>query len=177
MHYLAHPFIRGFTCNDETIRYPFKESTISSSLCYFTGSGLNVLLVLILEAHGILFNQTEDNKETRIDARLRVYSRNVYCRLVVWFFGSLTSELLTDISKVTAGRLRPHFISVCKPRIDDVVYDQVSLGEYCRNNDPYRYITNYECAGESHRQRDIRLSFLSGHSSYSAYSATFAMVS
>lgn len=141
------------------------------------GSGLNVLLVLILEAQGILIRPTEDNKDTRIDARLRLYSRNLYCRLIVWFFGSLCSELLTDISKFTAGRLRPHFIGVCRPQIDGNVYDQNSLGEYCRNHDPYRYITDYVCSGEPSRQRDIRLSFLSGHSSYSAFSATFAVVS
>ena len=102
----------------------------------------------------------------------KLYLLNVYCRLLVWFFGAISSELLTDISKVTAGRLRPHFISVCKP----LVKGTIELDDYCKTALPYEYITDYTCSGEPKKQRDTRLSFLSGHSSYSAYSATFAVL-
>lgn len=176
VHYLGQPFIRGFQCNDETIRYPHKESTISSALCYFTGSALNVLLILVLEAQGTILRPKEDNDQTRSNSRLRLklYLRNVYCRMIIWLFGSIVSELITDISKFTAGRLRPHFLEICQPRIAGLSYD-----EYCKRFDPYQYITDnmYRCTGEPSKQRDARLSFLSGHSSFSAYSAVFAVVS
>lgn len=175
---MGQPFIRGFQCNDETIRYPHKESTISSALCYFTGSALNILLILVLEAQGTIFRPKEDNDNARNNkSRLKLYSRNVYCRIIIWLFGSFVSELITDISKFTAGRLRPHFLAICKPQIEGIRYDQISIADYCRNHDPYQYITEYECTGEPKKQRDARLSFLSGHSSYSAYSAVFAVVS
>lgn len=150
-----------------------------SSLCYLAGSGINIILVLVLEYRALIANLT--SKPHRSDDQLnnefpiRLYLKNVYCRLLVWFFGAITSELITDISKVSAGRLRPHFIDVCRPMIRagnvDVGYD-----EFCRqDSNKFQYVTDYYCSGKN--SRDIRLSFMSGHSSYSSYSAAFAVVS
>lgn len=178
IHEFGEPFIRGFNCDDETIRYPHKDSTVSSNVCYMVGSGINILLILTFEYLNIIaegrVNRAESNT-TGFDTKL--YLRNVYCRLIVWFFGAISSELLTDIAKVTAGRLRPHFIHVCKPIMRDASGER-NLEEYCRDDSHrYQYITDYYCSGTSKNMRDIRLSFLSGHSSYSSYSAAFAVVS
>lgn len=173
IHELASPFVRGFNCDDETIRYPHKDSTVSSRICYIGGSGINIIFILALE-YQLLISQGEQNEP--FNAKL--YLRNVYCRLIVWFFGAISSELLTDISKVTAGRLRPHFIDVCKPVIVLGQNKEASLDDYCASsNQRYQYITDYYCSGDPAKIRDTRLSFMSGHSSYSAYSAAFAVVS
>jgi len=179
IHELATPFRRGFNCDDETIRYPYKESTISSAVCYSVGSGINVILILILEYVNLRKRpqsnegQSSNGYSSEIDQQFStlLYAKNVYCRLLVWFFGGIASELLTDISKISAGRLRPHFIQVCRPSVNGQPLD-----EYCNNSKPFEYITNYTCEGFPEKQRDIRMSFLSGHSSYSAYSATFAIL-
>lgn len=42
---LGFPYQRGFFCDDESIRYPFKESTVSSSILYTVGLGLPTLVV------------------------------------------------------------------------------------------------------------------------------------
>lgn len=108
---------------------------------------------------------------------MRLYIKNVYCRWIVWLFGAISSELLTDISKFTAGRLRPHFITVCQPHVRTPTGIML-LEDYCgAPESKYKYITDYACFGPDHMQRDTRLSFMSGHSSYSAYSAAFAVVS
>lgn len=39
------PYQRGFFCSDESIRYPFKESTVTSSILYTVGLGLPTLVV------------------------------------------------------------------------------------------------------------------------------------
>lgn len=39
------PYQRGFFCGDESIRYPFKESTVTSSILYSVGLGLPTLVV------------------------------------------------------------------------------------------------------------------------------------
>lgn len=166
--------MRGFYCEDETIRYPHHGSTVSSNVCYFTGSIVNILLILVLEYLNL-------NRESRTDSNnsfdTKEYLRNVYCRLVVWFFGAISSELLTDIAKVTAGRLRPHFIDVCRPVVRSNGQD-LKLDQFCMDDkNRYQYIMDYYCSGTSTKMRDIRLSFLSGHSSYSFYSATHAVVS
>uniref|UniRef100_A0A6G1SHL5 Putative phosphatidate phosphatase n=1 Tax=Aceria tosichella TaxID=561515 RepID=A0A6G1SHL5_9ACAR len=175
IHDFATPFRRGFQCDDETIRYPYKDSTVSSGVCYLFGSGVNVALILILEYVNLAFNDTTNdpaNHETG-GFQMKVYLRNIYCRLILWLFGAITSELMTDITKVTAGRLRPHFISVCRP-IVRTASGEIALDEYCFKA-KYEYITEYYCSGDASKQRDARLSFLSGHSSYSAYSAIFAV--
>lgn len=43
------PYQRGFFCNDESIRYPFKESTVSSKVLYTVGLGLPTLIVSIIK--------------------------------------------------------------------------------------------------------------------------------
>lgn len=46
MFYLfGTPYQRGFFCSDESIRYPFKESTVSSAVLHMVGLGLPTLTV------------------------------------------------------------------------------------------------------------------------------------
>lgn len=176
IHEGATPFTRGFNCDDESIRYPYKESTISSGVCYFVGSSLNVFLIMYLEYQAL---KREGVGSSADDGQfMRHYFRNTTCRLIIWLFGAISSELITDISKFTVGRLRPHFIHVCDPQIRDPSGQGISLYDYCRQDShKYEYITEYRCLGNPSKLRDSRLSFMSGHSSYSSYSATFAVVS
>lgn len=179
VHDFASPFVRGFYCDDETIRYPHKESTVSSRLCYLGGFGINIALIMGLEFYQLVKSTRKSHpREPQDGFPIKLYLRNIYCHILILFFGAIASELLTDISKVTAGRLRPHFIDVCKPMVM-VNNTSIELDKYCQLPDSkYEYITNYRCSQEvGRRERDTRLSFMSGHSSFSAYSATFAVVS
>lgn len=138
-----------------------------------------MVLILIFEYHLLIQEERRNStsRGSRNDFQLKLYLRNVYCRLVVWLFGAISSELLTDISKFTAGRLRPHFIDVCRPVVKNSG-DEYKLDQYC--SDPssrFKYVLDYQCSGPEKMLRDIRLSFMSGHSSYAAYSATYAVVS
>lgn len=136
------------------------------------------MLVLFFEY--ILLQEERDSSNSRNSGnefQYRLYIRNVYCRLIVWLFGAVSSELFTDISKFTAGRLRPHFLDVCQPHINTPT-GMIKLDDYCKDPDSrYKYITEYSCFTSDYKLKDIRLSFMSGHSSYSAYSAAFAVVS
>lgn len=96
----------------------------------------------------------------------------IYCNLYNFYFGAFASQTLTDISKYSIGRLRPHFIEVCKPNIN------------CKSDSNInQYITDYECEKEEWSQaqkdliRDSRLSFMSGHSSFAAYCMVYLAVS
>ena len=174
---MATPFVRGFHCDDDTIKYPYKDSTVSSGVCYFVGSGVNVILILTLEYFNLISessNQQHRDQDGSTHPISKIYLRNVYCRLLIWLFGSFASEFLTDIAKVTAGRLRPHFLDVCKPMVSNGS-QYLPAEAYCNlDGNRYTYVTNYYCTGIDSKQKDTRLSFLSGHSSYSAYSAAFA---
>ena len=80
--------------------------------------------------------------------------------------------MVSAVCKVSAGRLRPHFISVCQP-------DQT-----CDDWPRPEYISNFTCQGNTQlfphqaereeRLREARLSFLSGHASLSWYGMVFS---
>lgn len=92
---------------------------------------------------------------------------SVYNNLVWFYFGAASSQLVVDIGKYTIGRLRPHFLDVCKPDVncdDDV--------------NKTRYIEDFTCTGvKSYKFTDSRLSFPSGHSSLSFYCMVYLAVS
>lgn len=62
-------------------------------------------------------------------------------------FGAVVEHLTTDIGKYSIGRLRPHFLSVCKP--DSTKYNCAS-----------GYITADVCTGDESLIREARLESL-----------------
>ena len=76
-----------------------------------------------------------------------------------------------------SGRLRPHFIEVCNP-------DIALTEEVCGPPDAPVFVTNFTCLGQTGisdserrmRMHDMRLSWVSGHASLSAYSMWFCIV-
>ncbi|XP_001334589.3 phospholipid phosphatase 1 [Danio rerio] len=146
------PFKRGFFCSDDSIRYPFKEDTISYQLLM----GIMIPLALLLIVFGECFS---------IYLRSRAsfsyeYVACVYKAVGSFVFGAAVSQSLTDIAKYTIGRLRPHFLTVCKPHW--------SLID-CKAG----YIENFTCTGDPTLTNEGRLSFYSGHSSFSMYCMLF----
>jgi len=87
--------------------------------------------------------------------------------IAIFMFGAGCSQLATDCGKYTIGRLRPHFIDVCQPR---------DLDRLCAPGRAqlHQYITDYTCtSSDLHKIKDSRLSFPSGHSSFSAYTMLY----
>lgn len=92
---------------------------------------------------------------------------SVYNNILWFLFGAACQQLTTDIGKYTIGRLRPHFLDVCKPNIncEDVI-------------NKTKYIEDFICTGERPKKfGDSRLSFPSGHSSLSFYCMVYLAVS
>lgn len=115
----------------------------------------------------------------------------------VFLFGCAVSQSFTDIAKVSVGRMRPHFLDVCRPDFSTI---NCSLG----------YITNYTCTGDDSSVQEARFvvttqylhdvccirntlcngkketednlslhrkSFFSGHASFSMYTMLYLAVS
>uniref|UniRef100_A0A0K8S456 Phosphatidic acid phosphatase type 2/haloperoxidase domain-containing protein n=1 Tax=Lygus hesperus TaxID=30085 RepID=A0A0K8S456_LYGHE len=157
------PPVRGFFCNDETIRYPFKDSTVPNIALYFVGLGLPIIVMCVTEI--ILAHQsTEPTTPVYLfGMRKPLWLVKSYEMVGIFCFGAVCSQMITDVGKYTIGRLRPHFFDVCDPSVD------CSLSMY-----QYQYITDYTCRGSSSKKlREARLSFPSGHSSFSAYTMVY----
>lgn len=104
------------------------------------------------------------------------YGWQVYLQLVPLGFAATTSQFLTDIAKYSIGRLRPHFIDLCRPQLPNgLVMDRFSN---CQN--PHTYVTTYSCTNyhlSERRIKDGHLSFMSGHSSFAAVCLIYLIVS
>lgn len=61
----------------------------------------------------------------------------------VFLFGCAISQSFTDIAKVAVGRMRPHFLEVCKPDFSTIDCSQ-------------GYITNYTCTGADNEVQEAR---------------------
>ena len=160
---IGKPYHRGFYCNDESISYPFKESTVTSTMLYIIGIVLPITVMILTE---ICIHRLSAGHAARtfMGRTIPSWVWNSYKVIGVFGFGAATSQLTTDIAKYTIGRLRPHFMDVCQPNID------CSLPE-----NQHKYFENFHCTANAgtRKEKESRLSFPSGHSSFSAYTMLF----
>ncbi|KAG5281290.1 hypothetical protein AALO_G00069520 [Alosa alosa] len=151
-----NPFKRGFFCSDESIRYPFRNDTISYQLLAGIMVPLTIIVIVSGECLSIYLGPIKSKQSFG-----NSYGPCVYKAVATFLFGAAISQSLTDIAKYTVGRLRPHFLAVCKPLWNTV--DCNSGG----------YIESFTCTGDKNLVNESRLSFYSGHSSFSMYCMVF----
>lgn len=150
-----NPFKRGFFCSDESIKYPLKEDTISYELLGGIMIPFTLIVMIIGECLSVHYKRLQSNSSVRNN-----YVACLYKAIGTFLFGAAMSQSLTDIGKYSIGRLRPHFLDVCKPNWAEI-------------NCKAGYIENFTCTGETWIVNEARLSFYSGHSSFSMYCMVF----
>uniref|UniRef100_A0A8C2CCP7 Phospholipid phosphatase 1 n=1 Tax=Cyprinus carpio TaxID=7962 RepID=A0A8C2CCP7_CYPCA len=148
-------FKRGFFCNDDSINYPYKEDTISYPLLGGVMIPVTVLTMIIGECLSVYLNRIKSK------SFCNSYVASVYKAIGTFLFGAGMSQSLTDIAKYSIGRLRPHFLEVCKPD-----WKQIN----CTGG---AYIEDFICTGDPDMVNEGRLSFYSGHASFSMYCMLF----
>ncbi|XP_074667824.1 phospholipid phosphatase 1 [Strix aluco] len=149
------PFQRGVFCSDESIRYPYKEDTISYKLLAGIIIPFSIIVIILGETLSVFYNNLHSNSFVRNN-----YIATIYKAIGTFIFGAAASQSLTDIAKYSIGRLRPHFLAVCQP-------------DWTRINCSLGYIENFSCQGDKAKINEGRLSFYSGHSSFSMYCMLF----
>ncbi|XP_004608490.1 phospholipid phosphatase 1 isoform X2 [Sorex araneus] len=149
------PFQRGLFCNDDSIKYPYKEDTIPYALLGGIVIPFSIIVMIIGESLCVYFNLLHSNSFVRNN-----YVATIYKAIGTFLFGAACSQSLTDIAKYSIGRLRPHFLEVCDP-------------DWSKINCSEGYIEDFECRGDARKVREGRLSFYSGHSSFSMYCMLF----
>jgi len=177
-------FQRGFYCNDENLKHPFSDQTIQSVECTIIWAAASALLILAIE---ILRRAAEQEHWASLGYHKPSPGRftpwiavEIFRHFGYFTLGALTTLLFTELAKYTIGRLRPHFLTLCQPD-----YSESGL---CKDEFGYpRFVIEDEeqvCLGltsnggntSTKDLHNARLSFLSGHSSFSFYCATFLIV-
>ncbi len=168
LHFLGEPYQRGFYCDDETLGHPYKDSTITTTVLIVVSLTVPLTAIVVVETF-----LAPDGNCRKLGWKLTLL-RIVHFS-IMFLFGCAVCQTMTDAAKYAIGRLRPHFFHVCRPNWPKVG---------CKNRyDLYVYVEDYECPGNKNlfndesqlleAMEDMRLSFLSGHASFSFQAMTF----
>ncbi|KAK4808014.1 hypothetical protein QYF61_016663 [Mycteria americana] len=176
------PYKRGFYCNDDSIRYPYKADTITHGLMAGVTITCTVvigrdILARCIQELGLSTAHLQTPSRISSGEAYLVYTERLYSKsefnnylaalykvVGTFLFGGAISQSLTDLAKYMIGRLRPNFLAVCNPDWSKV------------NCSIYVQLENV-CQGESRNVTESRLSFYSGHSSFGMYCMMFLAVS
>uniref|UniRef100_A0A7I4KGA3 AcidPPc domain-containing protein n=1 Tax=Brugia malayi TaxID=6279 RepID=A0A7I4KGA3_BRUMA len=188
-HKWVEPYKRGFYCDDESIRYPYRPSTVSRQMLIVIGLVVPAILIILTETFRVLIWERKCKNEFQHYRCKRYVIPRLVVRLYVFFgyflIGVIFNQLMVDIAKYTIGRHRPHFIAVCKPKHMEIQH--IAIGgsssnrtlairrgfETCPINS-HEYITDFECTGtDKYLIHESMLSFYSGHSAFSFYAAWY----
>ncbi|KAI6216568.1 hypothetical protein M3Y99_01815100 [Aphelenchoides fujianensis] len=160
------PHKSGFYCDDKSIRLPYRGSTV--------GFWELIAYCVFIDLFTILAVEPSARSGSGWPSALAVFYGFYYAF-------ELLIDLLTTITKLAIGRLRPHFIDVCRPQIhiegvESVVLTPLS-GCPVGLETVFIDIANYTCtAGRDYLVYEARKSFFSGHSSLAMGASTFAVI-
>ncbi|XP_045180027.2 phospholipid phosphatase 1-like [Mercenaria mercenaria] len=161
----VEPFRRGFFCDDETIRYPYKDDTVSDTMVAVIFVVVPIIIMIITETVHIVSIKSRQEKGSKV--LVQKFSAKFYRTVGAFLFATLCTMFLTETMKLFGGRLRPHFVSLCKPDFSKLNCSQ-----------GYIMIHTGTCTADVTRRKllDARKSFPSGHASLSAFGAIYLLV-
>ncbi|MBN3289327.1 PLPP3 phosphatase, partial [Polypterus senegalus] len=150
----VEPYKRGFFCHDESISYPYEENeSISDGVLISGGILITAVSIALGESYRVHYLKVESKAFVS-----NHYISTLYKEIGSFLFGCTVGQSLTNMAKLTIGRLRPNFLTVCKPLVN------CSIGQY---------VDNYSCTGNASLEKEARKSFYSGHASFAMYTMLY----
>jgi phosphatidate phosphatase len=171
---LVEPKHRYFTCDQSDIFYPFLPDTIPFwAVGVFATLGPIIVIIFVELLNARLMPFQRNTKNLSLQQRRRKFLICLFHGLSLFILGCAITLLLTEIAKKWVGRLRPHFIDVCQPDMKSVqCQESAASGAY------YKAISTSGsfCSNQAKNVNEARVSFPSGHSSYSWYAMAFLII-
>merc|ERR1719369_2219806 len=169
------PYHRGFFCDDQNLKHPYLEQTVPIVQCVVIWATASTILIVIVET---LHERAQVDRGKPIhQSRTPWIAVELYRHFGYFTLGALTTLLFTELAKYSIGRLRPHFLTLCRPKFTkELCEDQWGYKRFVTDNEDE--ICEGLISGEVTKKQlhEARLSFLSGHSSFSFYCAMFLIV-
>ena len=168
----------GFKCDDYGISLPYKDSTVTNLMLIILCTVFPIIVICGTELTRKYYLTMRHRNKYVYKVKMRKNSMidipevlgNVYINLGSFFFGLLVVQFLTNLAKYTIGRLRPHYIDVCKPLFTTTNLTRID----CKVKEYFVYEVDYICMNvNTQRFHDAHLSFPSGHASTSVYTMIF----
>lgn len=152
----------GFFCEDKSLQYPYKESTISEITVVLQTLLVPIFSIIVIEYYH--YNKQNDSlKDNKVNV-----THILYTRIIRYISGYIACCSFMWLPKYFDGNLRPHFMDVCKP----IMYDGTNCSDLKNQG---RFVTDYTC-GNPNFFISIYRSFPSGHSSQSFFAATYLVL-
>jgi len=173
------PYHRGFFCDDQNLKHPYLPQTVPIAQCVGIWAAVSTFFILLVEIlHALAEAQAGERRSKPFqNNRTPWIAVELYRHFGYFTLGALTTLLFTELSKYNIGRLRPHFLTLCKPKLTP---------ELCKDEFGYsRFVIEEQeniCEGlmsgevTEKQLHEARLSFLSGHASFSFYCGMFLIV-
>jgi len=168
----------GFYCNDFSVNLEFKKSTVTNLHLIIISLVFPIVSILFIELLRSCFMFRNKNSNLPIylvslssQKTIRVPEQigNLYANIGYFLFGLLFTNLITNVGKLTIGRLRPNFLSVCQPNIQNLY-----TSDLCRTKTYLIPNIDFKCMQPNPKEVfDSRKSFPSGHSSLSFFSMVY----
>ncbi|CAF1052227.1 unnamed protein product [Rotaria sordida] len=172
------PVRRGFFCDDTSIQYPFRPDTIPMWILAIYG-GLGPIIIFCCVEIWVIrpFHCGRGRGGHNLKQRQIDYVKTIFHTVFLFILGIAVCFLITEVGKRTIGRLRPYYLTVCNP-----VWKNLTCTKSVETASGFviipQYIMDHNCntSVSEHDLREARLSFPSGHSSYSTYAFIFLFV-
>lgn len=153
---------QGFFCDDERIKYPYKESSISQAILIIIGIIIPSVIFIFGEMI-LLFKKNNFHCKNLMLSFIKIFF--IYLEFLFYVM------IITDFIKISVGNLRPHFYEKCNPVIQ-INNNTFVCDDFNKTN---IYITNYICTNKDYNDQ-IRLSFPSKHSSFISFTMIFMIL-
>lgn len=178
------PYQRGFFCDDQNLKHPYVGQTVPIIVAFVIWAVMSIMTIVgveTLRSNAAARAKIRKAKPVHDAPRLSWTSVELYRHLGYFTLGALTCLLFTEMAKYTVGRLRPHYLTICNPDLspanckDDNGYNKYWVIDEDKDCRPVTDEDGNELYSTK-QLHEARLSFLSGHSSFSFYCATFLIV-
>jgi len=173
------PYHRGFFCDDQNLKHPYLPQTVPIVQCVLIWAATSTFFIVVVETlRSWAAAQSGSRRQKPIpNSRAPWIAVELYRYFGYFTLGALTTLLFTELSKYTIGRLRPHFLTLCKPKLTpELCQDEFGYNRFVTESD--EEICEGFKSGEitAKQLHEARLSFLSGHASFSFYCGMFLIV-
>lgn len=153
----------GFFCDDNSIKYPYKESRISETAVVIQTITIPIIIIMVLETY-IHKKSNENTTKSTSSLIERIYkyvinylSAYIVCCSFMW------------LPKYFNGNLRPHFFDVCQPVLN------IDKNNPCDDPKNFgKFITDYYCSKTY--MPSIYRTFPSGHASQSCFAVCYLIM-
>ncbi|CAF0889064.1 unnamed protein product, partial [Didymodactylos carnosus] len=178
IYLLVKPVQRGFYCDDKTIMYPFREDTIPMWLLGIYGGICPVIIFFIVEIWVVRpFHCRRGHGGSSLKQRQLDYAKAIFHTVFLFGLGIAVCFLITEVGKRTIGRLRPYYLTVCNPTWSQIICSKNVMTASGMMTIP-QYVWDHNCNPNVSLSilQEARLSFPSGHSSFSTFAFIFLFV-